>query len=233
MAEHRHPAARGGGRRRAIRPNPAPRHQLSTHRVSLHRPGGRAVHKPGWAILPTTLKATFTALEATGELSWQKAATVEEAFDKLQAAANILSHADRELEVGDLAFYPVVLPAAPDFTDFITPRMLGCARGGALVNLRLYLQLLGAGSNMPDERTQPGSLFSDSKTSLVASASAWLKRADAAPSMRQKAADVAMFLGFSHPQHDKFLLHVPADDIFSELTRRGRSAWPAYRRRAT
>ena len=176
----------------------------------------------GWAILPTTLTATFAALEATGELSWQPAATVEEAFDKLQAAANSLSHADRELEVGDLAFYPVVLPAAPDFTDFITPRMLGCARGGALVNLRLYLQLLGAGSNTPDERTQPGSLFSDSKTSLVASASAWLKRADAAPSMRQKAADVAMFLGFSHPQHDKFLLHVPADDIFSELTRRGR-----------
>ena len=35
----------------------------------------------GWAILPASLTAIFVALEATGELSWRPASTVEEAFD--------------------------------------------------------------------------------------------------------------------------------------------------------
>ena len=113
------------------------------------------------------------------------------------------------------------MPAVPSFTDYITPAQLGCVKGGSLLPLQLFLQLQGAGSNTPTERAQPGTYFADFKMSLLASASAWIKK-DAALSLCQRAADVAAFFAFSHPQHEKFCLHVRASETFTELTRRGR-----------
>ena len=41
----------------------------------------------GWSLLPSTVTALLGALDATGDLCWQPAATVEEACDKLHVAA--------------------------------------------------------------------------------------------------------------------------------------------------
>ena len=58
----------------------------------------------GWSLLPTTITALLVALDATGSLDWQPAATVEEACDKLRAAAEQLPLQVRTFQTNGICF---------------------------------------------------------------------------------------------------------------------------------
>ena len=175
----------------------------------------------GWALTPARMTAFFGAADATGDLHWGQADSVEHACALLRHASAKMNTADRLLRTDDVLFHPAVpLPTAVASFSFITAAALGRGADNPFGALAQFKLLLGDGANTPDERLAPNDIFQDVLVSIVNTASASLGHAPMTIP-RAQAADVVAFLLRSRPQLPEHVQYFPAHEQFAEITRRG------------